>query len=195
MLGTPRGRRGPGGLPNDAPHPCPSAHGPAAAAGTGCAAAPSLCQLCLGASYGQRLFKAPKINPVVRAPVRGPGQDPAAPAPSAPRPTGATRGLQLSGSWSLGAPRPQQAFALHAYCTLQIPDCPGESNEATAASKSLRHICPGRLRAAEAREVKEQSLGTAGRAEAGSSHVSARSCARTPHVRSSGWRGGRALTI
>lgn len=184
---------GTGQPPDDAPHPFPSVHSHAAAAGEGCAAAPLLCQL-LGASCRQRLFRALKINPVVRAPVRGPGQDPAAPP-------GATRGLQLSGSAGtrlspcLPGARAHCGHAGRLLCTLQIPNCPGESNEATAASKSLRHICPGRLRAAEAQELMEQSLGSAGRAEAGSSLVSARPCARTPHVRSSSWRGGRALTI
>lgn len=59
-------------------------------------------------------------------------------------------------------PRPCQALALHTYCTLQIPNCPRESNEATAASKSLRHSCPSRLRATGAQQLRDRVWGQMG---------------------------------
>lgn len=42
---------------------------------------------------------------------------------------------------------------------LQIPSCPRESNKATAASKSLRHICPSRLQAAGPQELRDRVWG------------------------------------
>lgn len=83
--------------------------------------------------------------------------------PSASQPTGATLGLQLSvgtrlnshppGDWAHCSP------SGHLLCMLQIPNCPRESNKARAASKSLRHICPSRLQAAGARELRERVWG------------------------------------
>lgn len=119
--------------------------------------------------------------------------------PSAPRPAGATLGLQLSGSAGarlrlgshphgrLGTLGPCQAPALHA----PSPNCPRESDEATAASKSLRRICPGRLKGAGTRELKGPSLGTAGRErrQAAPVHMHALVClhaSRRAPARSSG---------
>lgn len=77
-----------------------------------------------------------KAHIVVGTPGRGPRQDPLCPGklgtPSVPQPTGATLGLQLSGSvgtrlrlsshppgdWARFSP------AGHLLCMLQIPNCP-----------------------------------------------------------------------
>lgn len=64
-------------------------------------------------------------------------------------------------------PPPRRLGTLQPYwapvvCVLQIANCPRESNKAAADSKSLRHICPSRLQAAGAGELRP-SLGTAGR--------------------------------
>lgn len=90
-------------------------------------------------------------------------------APSIPPLSCSHVGLQAPGSAPAPQPlpmaaQPRQAFVLQAYCMLQIPICPAESNEATAVSKSLRHICPGRLQVAEARELKGQNLRLLGQA-------------------------------
>lgn len=127
----------------------------------------------------QQLFKTLKTNAVVRAPVRGPREDPVVPGQvgdplystaswchpgrAAFWLSGRKAQAQLPPRGRVSALRPCRALALHTYCTLQIPNCPRESNEATAASKSLRHICPGRLWVARARKLKGPSLGTAGR--------------------------------
>lgn len=118
---------------------------------------------------------------MVRAPGRGPRQDPRCPAksgtPSVPQLTGATLGLQLSGSvgtrlsshppgdWAHSSP------AGHLLCMLQIPNCPRESNKAAADSKSLRYICPSRLWAARAWELRDQVWGQLEESRGSSTHV------------------------
>lgn len=90
-------------------------------------------------------------------------------APSIPPLSCCRVALQAPGSDSAPEPlptaaQPRRAFTLQAYCMLQIPNCPVQSNKDTAASKSLRYICPGRLQVAEARKLKGQNLRLLGQA-------------------------------
>lgn len=129
------------------------------------------------------VFKALKPDAATAAPAKGPEGTPLRPllcpaksgTSSPPHPTGATPGLQLSGhsaqlsSHPMGD-RERSGPAGHPLCTLQIPTGPRESNEATAASKSLGHICPSRLRAAGARGFRARVWGELGERRGRSTH-------------------------